>query len=77
MTERFPARMHDVTDETRAIVDLVLEYSRQRLLAVDTPLDKPLHYEVSKTERPGIQQLSLRFERRGDLTVFELDVPRA
>ena len=42
MTERFPARMHDVTDETRAIVDLVLEYSRQRLLAVDTPLDKPL-----------------------------------
>lgn len=42
MTERFPARMHDVTDETRAIVDLVLEYSRGRLLAEDTPLDKPL-----------------------------------
>jgi hypothetical protein len=33
--------MHDVTDETRAIVDLVLDYSKQRLLAVDTPLDKP------------------------------------
>ncbi|SDQ64046.1 aminotransferase class V-fold PLP-dependent enzyme [Microbacterium sp. cf332] len=42
MTERFPARMHDVTDETRAIVDLVLDYSRGRLLAQDTPLDKPL-----------------------------------
>lgn len=42
MTERFPARMHDVTDETRAIVDLVLEYSRGRLLAENTPLDKPL-----------------------------------
>ncbi len=42
MTERFPARMHDITDETRGIVDLVLEYSRGRLLAEDTPLDKPL-----------------------------------
>lgn len=37
-----PARMHDVTDETRGIVDLVLDYSRQRLLSEDTPLDKPL-----------------------------------
>lgn len=42
MTENTPARMHDVTDETRAIVDLVLDYSRERLLSVDTPLDKPL-----------------------------------
>lgn len=40
MTE--PSRMHDVTDETRAIVDLVLEYSRERLLSTDTPLDKPM-----------------------------------
>ncbi|MFT4215298.1 MAG: aminotransferase class V-fold PLP-dependent enzyme, partial [Microbacterium sp.] len=37
-----PARMHDVTDETRSIVDLVLEYSSRRLLSDDTPLDKPL-----------------------------------
>ena len=36
------ARMHDVNDETRDIVDLVLDYSRRRLLAEDTPLDKPL-----------------------------------
>ena len=36
------ARMHDVTPETRRIVDLVLDYSRERLLAQGTPLDKPL-----------------------------------
>ncbi len=36
------ARMHDVTPETRRIVDLVLDYSREHLLAQDTPLDKPL-----------------------------------
>ncbi|GAA5030863.1 pyridoxal phosphate-dependent decarboxylase family protein [Microbacterium fluvii] len=36
------ARMHEITDETRAIVDIVLDYSRTRLLAEDTPLDKPL-----------------------------------
>ena len=36
-----PARMHDVTDETRAIVQLVLDYSERRLLSEDTPLDKP------------------------------------
>lgn len=42
MTESAPsARMHDVTEENRGIVDLVLDYSRQRLLAEDTPLDKP------------------------------------
>ncbi|MCT9819568.1 aminotransferase class V-fold PLP-dependent enzyme [Microbacterium sp. W1N] len=37
-----PSRMHDVTPETRAIVDLVLDYSHRRLLSEDTPLDKPL-----------------------------------
>lgn len=43
MTQRpRPARMHDVTDETRQIVDLVLDYSRNRLLTDDNPLDKPL-----------------------------------
>ncbi|GAB2562983.1 pyridoxal phosphate-dependent decarboxylase family protein [Leucobacter ruminantium] len=35
------ARMHSVTDETRGIVDLVLDYSRRRILADDTPLDHP------------------------------------
>ena len=27
------------------------------------PLDRPVHYEVSKSERPGVQRLTLRFER--------------
>lgn len=33
------ARMHSVSGETRRIVDEVLEYSRRRILATDTPLD--------------------------------------
>lgn len=37
-----PARMHAVTRETSALVDLVLDYSRRRILSEDTPLDKPL-----------------------------------
>ena len=37
-----PARMHSVTAETSELVDLVLDYSRRRILATDTPLDKPL-----------------------------------
>lgn len=36
------ARMHDVTAENTQLVDLVLEYSRRRILDTDTPLDKPL-----------------------------------
>ena len=35
-------RMHSTSDETTQLVDLVLEYSRRRILADDTPLDKPL-----------------------------------
>ena len=34
-------RMHAITDETTAIVDMVLEYARRRILSDDTPLDKP------------------------------------
>ena len=36
-----PARMHEVSIETRGLVDLVLDYSRRRILSTDTPLDKP------------------------------------
>lgn len=32
-------RMHSVSEETRRIVDQVLDYSRRRILADDTPLD--------------------------------------
>lgn len=35
-------RMHAVTAETAGLVDLVLDYSRQRILSADTPLDKPM-----------------------------------
>ncbi|MDQ0894136.1 pyridoxal phosphate-dependent decarboxylase family protein [Agromyces ramosus] len=35
-------RMHSTSDETTKLVDLVLEYSRRRILSDDTPLDKPL-----------------------------------
>lgn len=33
-------RMHAVSTETEVLVDQVLEYARQRILSVDTPLDK-------------------------------------
>ena len=42
-----PERMHAVTDETRQIVDLVLDYSRQRLLAEDVPLAMGQHFVLS------------------------------
>jgi len=35
-------RMHAVSDENTRLVDLVLDYSRRRILASDTPLDKPI-----------------------------------
>ncbi|GAA1800454.1 pyridoxal phosphate-dependent decarboxylase family protein [Agromyces neolithicus] len=34
-------RMHTTSHETEQIVDLVLDYSRRRMLSDDTPLDKP------------------------------------
>lgn len=34
-------RMHVVSEETVDLVDLVLDYSRDRILSTDTPLDKP------------------------------------
>ena len=36
-----PTRMHEVSGETSRLVDLVLDYSRRRMLSSDTPLDKP------------------------------------
>ncbi|MBF4562248.1 aminotransferase class V-fold PLP-dependent enzyme [Microbacterium sp. VKM Ac-2870] len=58
------ARMHDVTAETRRIVDLVLDYSRERLLAEDTPLDKPLPAaELSRLAGRTISEDGLGAER--------------
>jgi glutamate/tyrosine decarboxylase-like PLP-dependent enzyme len=42
MTDTSPQRMHDLSDETRATVDVVLDYARRRALYEDIPLDKPL-----------------------------------
>ena len=36
-----PARMHAVSDETHDVVDIVLEYARNRVLYADIPLDQP------------------------------------
>lgn len=36
------SRMHAVTPETTAIVDMVLDYARRRLLDTEVPLDKPM-----------------------------------
>lgn len=41
MNDNLHSRMHVVSDETRNLVNLVLDYSRRRTLAVDTPLDHP------------------------------------
>jgi glutamate/tyrosine decarboxylase-like PLP-dependent enzyme len=37
-----PKRMHEVSAETVDLVDLVLDYSRKRILSTDTPLDRPV-----------------------------------
>lgn len=37
-----PDRMHALSEETRATVDVVLDYARRRALYEDVPLDKPL-----------------------------------
>lgn len=42
MTENSPERMHELSDETRETVDVVLDYARRRALYQDIPLDKPL-----------------------------------
>src|SRR5699024_6033180 len=41
MTDSLHSRMHVVSDETRNLVNLVLEYSRRRTLAGESPLDHP------------------------------------
>ena len=64
------ARMHEVSDEARTIVDLVLDYSRQRLLADDTPLDKPLSAaELSRLAGRTIDERGIG--ARKALSVFE------
>ncbi|WP_230768524.1 pyridoxal phosphate-dependent decarboxylase family protein [Agromyces mediolanus] len=62
--------MHAVTAETQAIVDLVLDYSRRRLLSTDTPLDKPeTEAELSRLAGRTIDEHGMGATRA--LSVFE------
>ncbi|QNE36617.1 pyridoxal phosphate-dependent decarboxylase family protein [Leifsonia shinshuensis] len=65
-----PARMHSVTDATTELVDLVLDYSRNRILATDTPLDKPLpESELRRLAGRTVSENGMGAERA--LAVFE------
>jgi len=65
-----PARMHSVTGDTTELVDLVLDYSRRRILATDTPLDKPLpESELRRLAGRTVSENGIGAERA--LAVFE------
>ncbi len=64
-------RMHSVSPETQDIVDLVLDYSRRRILATDTPLD----HAASPSELRRLAGTTISEEGLGSrraLSVFEL-----
>lgn len=64
------ARMHSVSGETRRIVDEVLEYSRRRILATDTPLD----HAVSEAELRRVAGVTINEDGIGAsraLAIFE------
>lgn len=62
--------MHDVTPENESIVDLVLDYSRRRILSSDTPLDKPFTAtELRRLAGPTIGEDGLGAARA--LSIFE------
>jgi glutamate/tyrosine decarboxylase-like PLP-dependent enzyme len=65
-----PDRMHAVTPETRGLVDLVLDYSRRRILSEDTPLDKPLpEFELRRLAGQTVSEEGMGGERA--LALFE------
>ncbi|MFC4828447.1 pyridoxal phosphate-dependent decarboxylase family protein [Agromyces aurantiacus] len=56
--------MHEVSDETTELVDLVLDYSRRRILATDTPLDKPIpEFELDRLAGRSIDEHGIGAER--------------
>ncbi|WP_240666074.1 aminotransferase class V-fold PLP-dependent enzyme [Agromyces sp. LHK192] len=62
--------MHDVTAENERIVDLVLDYSRRRMLSDDTPLDKPeTQAELNRLAGRTIHEGGIGAERA--LSIFE------
>lgn len=65
-----PTRMHDVSEETTRLVDLVLEYSRRRILSSETPLDKPISdFELSRLAGRSIDERGIGASRA--LSLFE------
>lgn len=59
-----PTRMHEVSGETTDLVDLVLGYSRRRLLATDTPLDKPTsEFELDRLAGRSIDEHGIGAEQ--------------
>ena len=65
-----PDRMHALTGETRDLVDLVLDYSRRRILSEDTPLDKPLpEFELRRLAGQTVSERGMGAERA--LALFE------
>jgi glutamate/tyrosine decarboxylase-like PLP-dependent enzyme len=63
-------RMHEVSDETVDLVDLVLDYSRRRILSTDTPLDGPLaESELDRLVGSTIVEEGIGAERA--LSLFE------
>ena len=70
MNDSLHSRMHVVSDETRNLVNLVLEYSRRRTLAVDTPLDHPTtDTELKRLAGPTITEEGVGSSRA--LAIFE------
>ena len=72
MTETSPShdRMHAVVTETQELVDLVLDYSRRRILSENTPLDKPFSdFELRARAGQTISEQGMGADRA--LSVFE------
>ena len=68
--EAEPTRMHAVSAETTDLVDLVLDYSRRRMLARDTPLDKPIsEFELDRLAGRAIGEAGIGAARA--LSLFE------
>lgn len=65
-----PRRMHEVSEETVEMVDLVLDYSRRRVLSTDTPLDRPVaEAELRELAAGSIVEEGIGAERA--LALFE------
>ncbi|KRE31520.1 pyridoxal-dependent decarboxylase [Agromyces sp. Soil535] len=62
--------MHAVSDENTRLVDLVLDYSRRRILASDTPLDKPIpELELGRLAGTSVHEYGIGAARA--LSLFE------